>query len=103
MTLSTLPLLKVACSMRAPLLVLKGIGKFWKKLARIYGLEITESVDERYHLEQSTLAAAAYLKKAHKKFGDWTAVAASLQHGTVGVFKKTRRAISPQLLRLVPQ
>jgi hypothetical protein len=51
-------------------------------------LEITESVDERYHLEQSTLAAAAYLKKAHQKFGDWTAVAASYNMGQSGFSKR---------------
>ena len=66
----------------------KGYWQILEETGKEYGLEITESVDERYHLEQSTLAAAAYLKKAHQKFGDWTAVAASYNMGQSGFSKR---------------
>ncbi|MBM3426080.1 MAG: lytic transglycosylase domain-containing protein, partial [Bacteroidetes bacterium] len=59
----------------------KGYWQILDATGEEYGLEITESVDERYDLEKSTLAAAAYLKKAHQRFGDWTAVAASYNMG----------------------
>lgn len=66
----------------------KGYWQILEETGKEYGLEITETVDERYHLEQSTLAAAAYLKKAHQKFGDWTAVAASYNMGKSGFSKR---------------
>jgi membrane-bound lytic murein transglycosylase D len=66
----------------------KGYWQILEETGKEYGLEITESVDERYDLEQSTLAAAAYLKKAHQKFGDWTAVAASYNMGQSGFSKR---------------
>jgi hypothetical protein len=66
----------------------KGYWQILEETGKEYGLEITESVDERYHLEKSTLAAAAYLKKAHQKFGDWTAVAASYNMGQSGFSKR---------------
>ncbi len=66
----------------------KGYWQILDATGEEYGLEITESVDERYDLEKSTLAAAAYLKKAHQRFGDWTAVAASYNMGHAGFSKR---------------
>jgi len=63
----------------------KGYWQILEDTGKEYGLEITPSVDERYDLEKSTLAAAAYLKKAHAKFGSWTAVAASYNMGQTGL------------------
>jgi hypothetical protein len=63
----------------------KGYWQILEVTGKEYGLEITPSVDERYDLEKSTLAAAAYLKKAHGKFGSWTAVAASYNMGQTGL------------------
>lgn len=68
-----------------------GARGFWQILestGKEYGLEITNDVDERYHFEKSTLAAAKYFKKAHAKFGDWTAVAASYNMGQSGFSKR---------------
>ena len=62
----------------------KGYWQILEDTGKEYGLEISPSVDERYDLEKSTLAAAAYLKKAHAKFGNWTAVAASYNMGQKG-------------------
>jgi len=66
----------------------KGYWQILDATGKEYGLEITESVDERYHLEKSTRAAAAYLKKAHQRFRDWTAVAASYNMGQSGFSKR---------------
>jgi hypothetical protein len=38
-------------------------------------------VDERYHIEKSTVAACKYLKSAYNKFKDWATVAASYNAG----------------------
>lgn len=68
-----------------------GARGFWQILettGKEYGLEISAAVDERYHLEKATLAASAYLNKAHAKFGDWTAVAASYNMGQSGFAKR---------------
>ncbi len=68
-----------------------GARGFWQILettGKEYGLEISKDVDERYHLEKSTAAAAKYFKKAHAKFGDWTAVAASYNMGQTGFGKR---------------
>lgn len=62
----------------------KGYWQILEDTGKEYGLEISPSVDERYDLEKSTLAAAAYFKKAHAKFGSWTAVAASYNMGQSG-------------------
>ena len=49
--------------------------------AKELGLEVSNDVDERYHLEKATRAACAYLKKAYQKFGSWTLAAASYNGG----------------------
>lgn len=61
-----------------------GYWQFMKDTGPRYGLEISEDVDERYHLEKSTEAACKYLKEAYKKFGNWTAAAASYNCGMGG-------------------
>jgi len=61
-----------------------GIWQFMKSAALEYGLEISEEVDERYHLEKATRAACRYLKTALKRFGTWTNAAASYNMGMMG-------------------
>jgi hypothetical protein len=61
-----------------------GFWQFMSGTAPGYGLKITSEVDERYDLAKSTDAAAAYLKSAYKKFGSWTAAAASYNMGQGG-------------------
>ena len=45
-----------------------GFWQFMKKTAPEYGLEVSSTVDERYHVEKSTRAACMYLKEAYEKF-----------------------------------
>lgn len=58
-----------------------GLWQFMQTTGREYGLEVNKNIDERYHVEKSTIAACKFLKKAFEKYGDWTAVAASYNGG----------------------
>jgi hypothetical protein len=58
-----------------------GFWQFLKKTGLDYGLEISDEVDERYHLEKATRAACRYLKDAYAKLGSWTLAAASYNAG----------------------
>lgn len=49
------------------------------------GLKITDEVDERLHLEKSSVAAARYLKKLYAEFGDWLFVIAAYNSGPAKV------------------
>lgn len=59
----------------------KGFWQFRKLAAKEFDLEVNDEVDERYHLEKSTEAAAKYLKQLHKRFGTWTDAAAAYNVG----------------------
>jgi membrane-bound lytic murein transglycosylase D len=62
-----------------------GYWQILKSAGKENGLEINNEVDERYDPLKATEAACRYLKKAHKKFGDWTLVAASYNRGMNGL------------------
>ncbi len=66
----------------------KGVWQFMPETAKEKGMEINESVDERYHLVKSTEAACKYLVAAKQKFGNWTLAAASYNGGINGVISK---------------
>ncbi len=74
----------------------KGIWQFMKGTGRDYGLEINGGIDERYHFEKSTEAACKYLKKLHRKFGNWSLSAAAYNMGSNGLSSdmKAQRAKS---------
>ena len=55
-----------------------------------FKLEVNKNVDERYHIEKSTAAAAIYLKRAKEKFGSWTLAAASYNCGMGRVSERLR-------------
>lgn len=63
----------------------KGVWQFMPGTAKESNLEVTEQVDERYHIEKSTQAACEYLIKAKNKFGNWTVAAASYNGGMTGL------------------
>lgn len=50
----------------------RGLWQFMAVSARGYGLEISNEVDERYHLEKSTRAACRLIKRYKERFGTWT-------------------------------
>lgn len=72
----------------------RGFWQFMPATAKEYGLEVSKDVDERYHFEKATKAASRYLTKAHAKFGDWTAVAASYNMGQTGFAKRQEEQLS---------
>lgn len=63
----------------------KGVWQFMPATAKESKLEVTEQVDERYHIEKATEAACQYLLKAKNKFGNWTVAAASYNGGMTGL------------------
>ncbi len=65
----------------------KGYWQFMKPTAIELGLEISEDVDERMHLEKSTQAACTYLKQLYNRFGTWTNVAAAYNVGPTNFSK----------------
>ncbi len=58
-----------------------GLWQFMEDAGKQFGLEITNEVDERYHIEKATEAACRYLKSAYSRYGDWATVAASYNAG----------------------
>ena len=65
-------------------------GGYWQFIpatAKVYGLEISNDVDERCHLEKATRAACKYLKKCKNEFGSWTLAAAAYNRGEGGLQK----------------
>lgn len=71
-----------------------GATGYWQILrdtGREYGLEINNEVDERYHVEKSTVAACKYLKTAYAKYGSWTMAAASYNMGMRGLERQVER------------
>jgi len=66
----------------------KGLWQFMESTGRAYGLEITESVDERYHVEKSTEAACRFLSKLKERFGSWTLAAAAYNMGEGGLARR---------------
>ena len=71
-----------------------GATGFWqimKATGREGGLEITNEVDERYHLEKATQLACNYLNEAKEKFGSWTLAAASYNMGMNGLARQQEK------------
>lgn len=65
----------------------KGFWQFMPETAKEKGMEINESVDERFNLVKATNAACKYLQSAKDKFGNWTSAAASYNGGMSGISK----------------
>ena len=66
----------------------RGVWQFMPATAKEKGMEVSDEVDERYHLEKSTEAACKYLLVAKEKFGSWTLAAASYNGGMNGISKR---------------
>jgi membrane-bound lytic murein transglycosylase D len=76
-----------------------GATGFWqilKATGQSYGLEINNEVDERYHIEKSTVVACKYLKDAYRKYKNWSLAAASYNAGmgNIDKFIKIQKANS---------
>lgn len=78
-----------------------GFWQFMRGTARDFGLELNNHVDERYHWEKSTQAASRYLKQAYRRFGNWTAVAASYNMGQAGFSKRQTEQLEEDYYQLL--
>jgi len=63
----------------------KGPWQFMKTAAKQYKLEVATEVDERYHLEKSTVAACKYLNAAKANLGSWSLAAAAYNAGNSAI------------------
>lgn len=63
----------------------QGFWQFMPATAKLYGLQMTDEIDERLNIEKSTHAACQYLKDAHHTLNDWVMTTASYNRGVGGV------------------
>jgi membrane-bound lytic murein transglycosylase D len=71
-----------------------GAAGFWQIMratATDYRLEITEEIDERYHLEKATEAACKFLNESYSLYKSWTMAAASYNMGRAGLNRQVSR------------
>lgn len=68
-----------------------GPWQFMPGTGKAYKLKQSWWVDERRDLEMSTHAAAQYLTRLHKRFGDWALVLASYNSGENRVARRIRQ------------
>lgn len=68
----------------------KGIWQIMRPTAKGYGLEVSKTVDERYHVEKATRAACKLLKDYFKRFGNWTMAAGAYNMGETRMAKEMR-------------
>jgi len=68
-----------------------GFWQLTEDVAKKYGLEVDDQVDERYNVEKSTEAACNYLLDADSIFHSWTLAAASFNMGVNGLKKQIER------------
>lgn len=69
-----------------------GLWQFMFATGKAYGLDVSSYVDERSNPIKSTEAAAKYLAKLYKIFGDWDLALASYNSGPGNVSKAIRRS-----------
>lgn len=63
----------------------KGFWQFMPNTGKEYGLVINKEIDERLHIEKSTIAACQYLNDANQNFNDWMLSSASYNRGVAGI------------------
>ena len=73
----------------------KGASGFWQfmpETAQEFGLEMSETVDERFDPNKATIAASKYFRRAYRVFENWTLAATAYNLGIGGM----KRAIKSQ-------
>jgi hypothetical protein len=68
-----------------------GFWQFLPATAKEYGLEVNDEIDERYHMEKSTVAACKMLLSSFNVYKSWTMAAASYNTGRQGLNKQIKR------------
>lgn len=77
-----------------------GLWQFMPATGKEYGLEVNDSVDERYNTELATRAACKFLKKSYAKYGDWATVAAAYNGGTGRISRELTSQMADNALDL---
>jgi len=78
-----------------------GYWQFTKDVAKKFGLEVDDQVDERYNVEKSTDAACRYFQVAYNQFKNWTLAAAAFNMGTNGMEKQLDKQKAASYYNLV--
>lgn len=73
-----------------------GLWQFMYTTGKLYGLDVSNYVDERSDPVRSTKAAAKFLKELYSIFGDWDLVLAAYNSGPGNVTKAMRRSNGKQ-------
>ncbi|MBN2036001.1 MAG: transglycosylase SLT domain-containing protein [Chitinispirillaceae bacterium] len=68
-----------------------GLWQFMRRTARLFGMKVTYTVDERRDPVYSTLAAAKYLTRAYRELGSWALAITSYNHGIGGMKRAVGR------------
>ncbi len=69
-----------------------GLWQFMPATGRMYGMQVNPDIDDRMDPENSTVAAAKYLKSLYKMFGNWEVALAAYNCGPGNVRKAIRRS-----------
>lgn len=59
----------------------KGFWQLMPAVAKMHGLKMNSTIEERYHLHKATRAACAHIKQYKQRFGTWTNAAAAYNIG----------------------
>ncbi|GGG82598.1 hypothetical protein GCM10007415_14360 [Parapedobacter pyrenivorans] len=77
-----------------------GYWQFMPSTAMAFGLRVDGVVDERQHIEKSTVAAAKYIKALYREFNSWTLVAAAFNIGEGNLQRAINRQREDNYFRL---
>jgi membrane-bound lytic murein transglycosylase D len=69
-----------------------GPWQFMPETARLMGLKVTKTKDERKDFNKSTVAAAKYLRDLYNEFGDWLLVIAAYNGGPGVVYSAIKKS-----------
>lgn len=70
----------------------KGLWQFMYGTGKVYGLNVTTLIDERYDPYEATIAACEHFNDLYDIYGDWSLVMAAYNSGAGNVNKAIRRA-----------
>ena len=68
-----------------------GFWQLTEEVAKKYGLEVNDEVDERYNVEKSTEAACKYFLDSYSNFKSWTLAAAAYNMGNNGLGRQIEK------------
>jgi len=68
-----------------------GFWQLTEDVAKKYGLEVNDEIDERYSVELSTEAACKYFLEAYNNFKNWTLAAAAYNMGSNGLERQIEK------------